>query len=290
MAKCLSIHAGYRCRHSGACCRAGWPIPFSADEFVTASRLPLAGDKFTRDEQGCIVAAKRADGACGFLEPSTLCTIHRLGSAAALPVSCRMFPRVVLHDARGTFISLSHFCPTAASMLCSGPDEVRIVEAPAALVGAGELDGLDARGAWPPLLRQGVLMDFESYGAWEAHAIALLTRGDRAAADAVAVLEDTTARIARWSPGAAPLLDAVDRAFADAGPATRTAAGDRAINRWLAARLFANWIAYQRDGLTAIVRYLGACLDTFNAEIAKDGDRLQAIRRSDLAILHGATS
>lgn len=290
MPKCLTIHAGYRCRHSGACCRAGWPIPFSADEFVTASRLPLAGDKFTRDEQGCIVAAKRADGACGFLEPSTLCTIHRLGSAAALPVSCRMFPRVVLHDARGTFISLSHFCPTAASMLCSGPDEVAIVEAPAALVGTGELEGLDARGAWPPLLRQGVLMDFESYGAWEAHAIALLTRGDRAAADAVAVLEDTTARIARWSPGAAPLLDAVDRAFADAGQATTTAAGDRAINRWLAARLFANWIAYQRDGLTAIVRYLGACLDTFNAEIAKDGNRLQAIRRSDLAILHGATS
>src|SRR5262245_17046280 len=26
---CLSFHAAYRCRHSGACCRASWSIPFT---------------------------------------------------------------------------------------------------------------------------------------------------------------------------------------------------------------------------------------------------------------------
>src|SRR5205085_4552168 len=26
-ARCLSIHASYRCQHSGACCTAGWHIP-----------------------------------------------------------------------------------------------------------------------------------------------------------------------------------------------------------------------------------------------------------------------
>ncbi|MGE5360921.1 MAG: hypothetical protein ACM3NQ_18035, partial [Bacteroidales bacterium] len=27
----LSIHAHYSCRHSGACCTAGWPIPVEPD-------------------------------------------------------------------------------------------------------------------------------------------------------------------------------------------------------------------------------------------------------------------
>jgi len=70
-----------------------------------------------------------------------------------------MFPRIVLHDARGTFISLSHFCPTAASLLFESTGEAVIVQAPAALSDIGELDGLDARHVWPPLLRPNMLMD-----------------------------------------------------------------------------------------------------------------------------------
>jgi Fe-S-cluster containining protein len=294
MPKCLSVHADYRCRHSGACCRAGWTIPFSADEFVTASLLPLASGGFRRDEQGHVSAANRTDGACAFLETSALCAIHRLGSSAALPVSCRMFPRVVLHDARGTFISLSHFCPTAASMLCSAAGPVTIVDAPETLTGAGDLDGLDARDAWPPLLRPGVLMDVESYGVWEARAIELLTGDGRPAADALAVLDAVTAAITSWSPGGGALRDAIERAFegerATLSEAFRPVSSPSAINRWLAARLFANWIAYQGDGLDAIVRYLDRCLATFDAELAVDGDAIQAIRRSDLAILHTVTS
>lgn len=287
MAKCLSIHASYRCRHSGACCRSGWTIPFSADEFVSIGRLPLPPENLRRDDAGQVHAAKQPDGSCAFLERSGLCAIHRIGSAAALPVSCRMFPRIVLHDLRGTFISLSHFCPTAAAMLFTEAGAVTIVEAPSALAEIGELDGLDARdGAWPPLLRRDVLMDLESYGAWEARAIDLLTRDDRSAADALAALTAVTAAVARWSPGEGALRDAVERAFADVAKTSSSASRHSAIKRWLAARLFANWIAYQSDGLDAIVRYLCACLDTLNREIAEDGDVLQAVRRSDLAILH----
>src|SRR5436190_564247 len=76
-----------------------------------------------------------------------------------LPVSCRMFPRSVL---------------------------------------------IDARGAWPPLVRRGVMMDLESYDAWERRGAELLTR------EGVAV------------------------------------------KRWLAACLFACWIACQGEGLAAI--------------------------------------
>src|SRR6516165_2162888 len=121
MAWCLDFHAPYRCRHSGACCKTGWSIPF---------------------EDGT-VAARDVDGSCTFLDGSShLCAIHRAGGVNALPVTCRMFPRVVLHDARGTFVSLSHVCPTAARLLFDTTGESAIVEAPPALVDIGELDGL----------------------------------------------------------------------------------------------------------------------------------------------------
>jgi len=268
---CLNIHAPYRCRHAGACCRASWMIPF---------------------DDGTI-AARDANGACTFLDGTAgRCSVHRAGGLQALPVTCRMFPRIVLHDARGTFISLSHFCPTAASLLFDVPGDVAIVEAPAPLADIGELDGLDARGVWPPLLRPGMLMDPESYGAWERGALQLLTRGGAAPRDALAALDDATSRVAAWAPGSGALLDAVHASFDTLGPG-RESGTDRdhaAIKRWLAARLFGAWIAYQGDGLAATLAYLRSCLDTFERECDADGSTLQAIRRSDLRIVHGAAA
>ena len=42
------------------------------------------------------------------------------------------------------------------------------------------------------------------------------------------------------------------------------------------------------DGLHAIVRHLRGCLATFTTELARDGSPLEAIRRSDLLIVHHA--
>ncbi len=274
MAWCLDFHASYRCRHTGACCRAGWTIPF---------------------EDGT-VAARDVHGACTFLDGAvSRCSIHAAHGVDGLPVTCRMFPRIVLHDPRGTFVSLSHFCPTAAALLFHADGDASIVEAPPALVDIGELDGLDARGEWPPLLRAGVLMDLASYGAWERRAIALLARGAAAPHDALSALEDVSARIAAWTPGSGALLDVVDASF-DRGQqpcrleaaATRAHATDHAVKRWLAARLFGAWTAYQGDGLAATLAFVRACLDTFTREIAVDGSALEAIRRSDERVLHGA--
>jgi Fe-S-cluster containining protein len=265
---CLNIHAPYRCRHAGACCRASWMIPF---------------------EDGTI-AARDAQGACTFLDGTNgLCSIHRAGGVHALPLTCRMFPRIVLKDGRGTFISLSHFCPTAASLLFEACDAIAIVEAPAALANIGELDGLDARQVWPPLLRPGVLMDLESYGEWERRALSILTRDDAAPRDALAALADATARLTAWTPGSGALLDTVHAAF-DAlgtGAATDAVRERAAVKRWLAARLFGAWMAYQGDGLAATIAYLRTCLETFDREVAADGSALEAIRRSDLRIVHG---
>ena len=203
-----------------------------------------------------------------------------------------MFPRVVLHDGRGTFVSLSHFCPTAAALLFEAGDlwpAVGIVDAPPALTGVGPLDGLDARSVWPPLLRPGVLMDLESYDAWERLGVELLMREGVAPDVSLDALASTTNRITAWSPGGpAPLLHAVRDAFGMLSPPpTAVLDVDRsALKRWLAARLFGNWIAYQGNGLQAIVGHLRGCLATFTTELARDGSPLEAIRRSDLLIVH----
>ena len=288
VAKCLSFHSAYRCRHSGACCRAGWMIPFDHEERERVHALRLAVGSFTPDAH----AARNADGTCTFFAgDSHLCAIHHAAGQAALPLSCRMFPRVVLHDGRGTLISLSHFCPTAAALLFEGGDSwppAGIVDAPPTLTDVGPLDGLDAREAWPPLLRPDVLMDLESYAAWERLGVELLTREGIAPGVSLDVLASATGRITVWSPGETRLLLHVVRdAFGTLAPPSAVLdEHEPALKRWLAARLFGNWVAYQGDGLQTIVRYLHGCLATFTTELARDGSPLEAIRRSDLQIVH----
>jgi hypothetical protein len=249
--------------------------------------LALAKESLVRAPDGSTVAGKSNSGACVFLERDGLCAIHRAGGQLALPVSCRMFPRSVLMDARGTSISLSHFCPTAAGLLFEQGPPAAIVEAPPSLADVGPLDGLDARRAWPPLLRAGVLMDLESYDAWERLGVELLTRERVEPQASLTALERTAERIASWTPGDEQLLYRVRNVFAVVAPPTAALAPhDMPVKRWLASRLFACWVAYQRDGLAAIVRYLAGCFDTFAAEFARDGNALEAIRRSDLRIMH----
>jgi hypothetical protein len=198
-----------------------------------------------------------------------------------------MFPRTILIDARGTFVSLSHFCPTAAALLFQDAPPAAIVHAPLSLVDVGPLDGLDARQAWPPLLRPGVLMDLESYDLWERLGVELLTREGVAPDTALASLEHAAARIASWTPVDGRLVQHVGDLFGAIAPPTRVLAPyDAAVKRWLAARLFACWIAYQKDGLAAITGYLRVCFATFVAERARDDNALEAIRRTDLRIMH----
>lgn len=235
-------------------------------------------------------------GRCTFLERDArgihACEIHRVGGHAALPLTCRMFPRIVLHDLRGTFISLSHFCPTAVATLFDDGPAVAIVDAPAALEGSDALDGLNARDVWPPLLRPGLMMDLESFAAWERLAVELLTRDGIASRESLAHLQHVTSTIAAWSPGSElPLEHVVRDAFARSAPKTAALAPfDAAVKRWLAARLFGTWIAYQGNGLLTIVRYLHACRDTFDVELARDGNPREAIRRADHLIVHESSS
>lgn len=240
--------------------------------------------------------AQMRNGRCTFLlndGSEHTCAIHTAGGHAALPLTCRMFPRQVLHDPRGTFISLSHFCPTAAALLFRDDGIVGILDAPAALAGDGMLDGLDARDVWPPLLRPGVMMDLDSFATWERLGIELLTRAGLTPRGSLTALHETTERLETWSPDSDTSLErAVKDAFGVVAPPppAALAAHDSAVKRWLAARLFGSWIAYQGNSLRTLVRFLRACHDVFVVELAHDGNALEAIRRSDRLIIHEASS
>jgi hypothetical protein len=75
---------------------------------------------------------------------------------------------------------------------------------------------------------------------------------------------------------------------------------DRVVRRYLAARLFGNWVAYQGTGLHAIVEYLRVCLSVLKMEaVRQHADRStassesspwqivkEAIRNADLLLVH----
>ena len=116
--------------------------------------------------------------------------------------------------------------------------------------GVGPLDGLDARDAWPPLLRPGVMMDLESYDdVGAARGGAADARGHRAASMPRRVCDAATrGDLRRGRPAArVPLDHAVRDAFGDARRRRRPCSQrhEAAVKRWLAARLFGTWIAYQ---------------------------------------------
>ena len=317
---CLSMHARYGCRHSGACCTAGWAIPIEGPAFEAARVHFKAGGEALFQTGGPLPEGAAAmlnvggDGACVFFDAAggRLCRIHRDLGPASLPIACRQFPRVVLRDRRGAFISLSHYCPTAAALLAAR-DPISIVDAPASLTINGEAEGLDARDALPPLLRPGLLMDLAGYDAWERRALAILGDDRLTAVTAIATIDDASRRLQEWKPGRGTLTDAVDREFAVARPAEadedliadtvrlstvyasvpeglhpprvdrdiergRTLVApwwptvDRMVRSYLMARLFGNWIAYHGQGLHAIVEYLRVC----RSVLAIETDREQA--------------
>ena len=266
-AYCLSIHARYRCAHSGVCCTAGWPIPAEPPLIDVLRRGGLgpawtADRAFKEDEgpDGRFQVLQTKDGhACVFLEADRQrCGVHRQAGEDVLPVACRNFPRVTLLDRRGTFITLSHFCPTAAALLLDDR-EIAIVEAPAALSLNGAAEGLDATAVLPPLLRPGMLTDPDGYGSWEREAVATFNDRNRGARAALAVIAAATDDVRAWQPGGDSLATRVSDAFhrarnGPAPPGAEPSSLDRGIKAFLAAHLFASWSAYQDGGLAGVVR------------------------------------
>jgi hypothetical protein len=281
----LSIHADYRCRHAGACCTAGWQIP------VELHRQPPIG-----------TATLSTDGGCRFFDTDghRLCALQRDHGHGALPMACQQFPRRPLLDDRGTHIGLSHFCPTAASMLFRDDVPLEIVSNPPAFPADGEYEGMDARGALPPLLAPDVLMDLDSYSAWEREAISLFAREDWTAEHALGALTSTTAAVSKWRPGSESLPDVIRHAFdrhrSAPGPPRADIHLRRPLRHYAAAKVFASWTAYQSDRLSEVVASARRALRVLTAEakrICKESGRpldesvlYEASQAADYRILH----
>jgi len=251
-----------------------------------------------------MVPARTATGDCAFHHESR-CSLHGAGGEAMLPSACRHFPRVYLRDARGDLLTLSHFCPTAASLLV--PDlEVTIVEAVPPLALVEPIEGLDARNALPPLVRPGMLADISGYEAWEMAVIRTFIEA-RDPDAAFAKIERATEDLRRWTPAMGRLDAAVAAAFsstvqAPAGPTVSAAFAlareltgphplmevprdfhdrmerilqrvndglHRMIGRYLAASTFGNWIAYRGQGLRSVVIWLRACYDVLRVQLTR---------------------
>lgn len=349
----LSIHADYQCRHSGACCTADWDVPVevpvyrSLDDACKAGRLhtapqssalgPFIVEPDLPDDAGAMLE-RNAAGECVFFErDSRLCVVHRDLGHEALPATCRHFPRLAVHDGRGTFVSLSHYCPTAAGMLFRDDVGLAIVSAPAAFPPA-DYEGLSVMADdLPPLLRPGVVMDLDAYGRWEAHMV-------RRCADAttpesaLATLERDAETLRAWrpdGPAMADLIESLPPTLVDAPPpagfdASLAAYGQAMaavpddlrpepdehglessfarfvaptwdqwsapLRRYLAAKAFASWTAYQGRGLLSLVRGLRAALELVRVEAARGCraaqrplDRellLAAFRQADFILNH----
>jgi Fe-S-cluster containining protein len=312
-AYCLTIHSSYECAHSGECCTAGWAIPAELPLIAALSRHEL-GPAWTAERAFEMasgpegpVSILRTDGqACVFYDPDERrCSVHRQAGPAALPTACRNFPRITLSDRRGIFITLSHFCPTAARLLLEDRD-IAIVEAPASLSLDGAVEGLDATGVLPPLLRRGMLTDAEGYAAWEAEAIEVWNDRRHSAQDALAIVSAATDVVGDWRPGTETLAACARRAFDRAraawdGPPAPHPRFEHAIKSFLAAHQFASWHAYQDDGLHAVVRAVETAFATLGEELAprlrsgrpEHGRRarafITAVRAADLRLRHSRT-
>ena len=105
------------------CCTAGWPIPVersrvnAIEEAIARNVIPLRVEPWllrgadVPDDVAGILAA-RDNGHCVFFEAGRPgCSIHDVK-----PSGCNHFPYLCLIDQRGVHVSLSHYCPTAASL------------------------------------------------------------------------------------------------------------------------------------------------------------------------------
>jgi Fe-S-cluster containining protein len=349
----LSIHADYKCRHSGACCTADWDVPVelpvyrSLEEQLRSGLLrvapaadPLPPFILEPDlPDGAAAMLERTDrGHCVFFDrESHLCVVHRDAGEQALPATCRHFPRLAVADARGTFVTLSHYCPTAASMLFREDVALEIVDGPAAFPPA-DYDGLTVTtDDLPPLLSPSMLMDPDGYSEWERHMVRRCD-ADVSPESVLATLAADASRLRSWRPGGISLAETVrllpggltpaashsslaasrdlrsevvDAIPDDLKPAPdedgleeayrvhvrpRWSTFARPINRYLAAKAFASWTAYQGRGLATIVCGLDAALALVRVESARqcrDAARaldrdllLEAFRSADFALNH----
>jgi hypothetical protein len=205
-----------------------------------------------------------------------------------MPSACQHFSRIALIDRRGVFVTLSHYCPTVSSLLVAARGPATVVEGPPVLPDSALPEGLDAREALPPSETPRRLMDWNVYDEWERDGVRTLTSG-LTSSDALNALDDSTEGFSAdtlfgLARGAVPppygwpaYVPRGQRQLADR---------DAAICRFLAAHVFASWMAYQGTGLAATVLYLRVARAVLQVETQRHQSFFEGIRRADLLLRH----
>lgn len=302
----LNFHLPYVCRDSGMCCTAGWPIPVEQarrpliEEAIQRNVIPLRAQPWLTPapdapEECAGTLTLRDNGHCVFFEAGRPgCAIHD-----SKPSACVHFPFVCLIDQRGVRVTLSHYCPTAASMLFDHSGEIAIVEGQSPVPEGHMLEGLDARESLPPAAEaQGAgprLLSLDELTEWE--------RGEvgRAFIDTLQPADRTLFDHARAAVPPPWHWPAVRPDFEEAWGSLVEPSWPRfddALRRYAAAKVFASWAAYQGDGLAAIRRVAAIAGAVLRVECARrcaeDAQPLdrhlltQAIGQADLLLVHYA--
>ena len=266
----LNFHLPYRCRHSGECCRAGWPIPIEPERAVFLGR----GGTLAQD----------ADGVCVFHRGGCSVYEHR-------PMSCVHFPYVCLIDQRGVHVTLSHYCPTAASLLFDHGDPIEIVEGPPPIPGLEIPEGLDARESLPPLR--------EAPSPTPQAASPKPQDPSPKPQDASPKPQDASPKPQAPSPVLMTYEEFSEwekTELQTLSPMAGNSAFAPVIERFLAAKMFASWAAYQGDGIGSVRaavrdahRVLQVEMETACRSARRPLDAellLGAIRQTDLQLLH----
>src|SRR5687768_6201812 len=113
MVYALSIHADYKCRHSGVCCTSDWDVPvevplyrsltsaLSGRQVVAPGEPDEGGDILIVEPDlpegaGAMVARTRTGDCVFYHRGSGLCVVHRDLGEPMLPSTCRHFPRIAV--------------------------------------------------------------------------------------------------------------------------------------------------------------------------------------------------
>ena len=195
-------------------------------------------------------------------------------------------------------MTLSHYCPTAHDLLVSDEAPVAIVDNAPAFPETAEYVGLTADPALPPLLHPKLAMDWESWWLFESLSVSLLAETASPLVRLGLAVEDARSWTVDDGPLSLHLVAAFGRAreavvqdlppqdsiirqrlidalaavpeewrgvAGDPLAGSTTVQPDRAtMQRFLAAHAFANWSAYQGEGLRTWFRSIetAACLLT----------------------------
>ncbi len=120
----LTLHLSqpFQCHSCGRCCRNSWDIRVEPSARDGISHSEASNHVRRQGYQPLVVLAdsttvtgRTEDGACVFLSPELLCSVHGELGGSAKPLACQLYPYSVTAAPDGYYASLSFACPSVVA-------------------------------------------------------------------------------------------------------------------------------------------------------------------------------